>query len=1049
MQCVQKYSWKKMLSVSIFLSCCLGVFSQDYDYINYTTKDGLPTNYVYGVVEDDDGYIWAYTENGLAKFDGYTFQNFNTSDGLPGNDIVNAVKDKEGKIFFWIYNNRPSYLFQDSFHIIHDTPCSIINGLYDGYIDYVCEDYSLISFVDNHVVPVQYGLIDSFLLMKERNSFELKKREALPRNYKQGIPLDQSYNLIISQDSVFYYSFGKKSTIRSFTDGYIAIFYNSQKAYWKNGNQKGEINLSGFSWSMGSQAQQGLFELNNSYKVLVKNAQFEFLLLNFKNKDVKKIDLNQQGIFPESHAEISAFDSTFIISTDKGILEYDFEGNLVEKLILPDLVHNFYLHRGYKDSKGNFWVGSREGGLFFFPKQKRNTSRLTSIFSKDKTFERLISTSDGQLLGITDNCGIYHIKENQLIKVAEPIKRNRFRTAINTPHGIIISSSFRDFLIQNNGNQFKISSVKDKLRFQISSKAKTDKEDRVNGRNLFLNNAFSFSYDEKRQILYSNYTQGWVAEYRFIDGKKIEFKWNRLGCNNLYFHSEQDKLFSGYSEGMAIVKDEKMIPFLAEKNALKNISTIAGTGDDLWIGTESNGLFHYSFATQKLNKISDAANIRRLKFDQQNVYVSSNEGVLIVSKKAPSEVPIIQYTSKNGLPSNEIQDVHPTEDGKFIYVATTEGLYKIDRIADFKTTLSAENLQINKVSVNQKIVSKTDHLNLSHLENNLEIQYHLQSYASNGDIKYFTKLEPIQKDWKETKEREINFFSLAPNEYTFNLKAQDIYGNEVSIEPLKMKIRKAFWQTIGFRLMTAFAFLGGLIFWFLRRERKQKEQLQKEKTINRRMAELELSALRAQMNPHFVFNALGAIQYYIQTNEVEAADDYLTKFARLMRKYLDSSKQKMISLKNEIELLEIYTDLEKLRFEDLFAVKIEVQKDIDVDDIYLPSMLIQPFVENAINHGLDERRDKKGILNIRFYKEHKVLVCEINDNGVGRKNTQATHRKGHHSRGLGIIQEKIQTLRASGLIDISLDIQDLDSTDPKYPGTQVILKIKHLDNDNI
>jgi len=109
-----------MLSISIFLCCFWGCFSQDYDYISYTTKDGLPTNYVYGVIEDNEGSIWAYTENGMSKFDGYTFQNFSTKDGLPGNDIVNAIKDKEGKIFLWAYNNQPSYLYQDSFHIIHD-----------------------------------------------------------------------------------------------------------------------------------------------------------------------------------------------------------------------------------------------------------------------------------------------------------------------------------------------------------------------------------------------------------------------------------------------------------------------------------------------------------------------------------------------------------------------------------------------------------------------------------------------------------------------------------------------------------------------------------------------------------------------------------------------------------------------------------------------------------------------------------------------------------------------------------------------------------------
>jgi LytS/YehU family sensor histidine kinase len=215
------------------------------------------------------------------------------------------------------------------------------------------------------------------------------------------------------------------------------------------------------------------------------------------------------------------------------------------------------------------------------------------------------------------------------------------------------------------------------------------------------------------------------------------------------------------------------------------------------------------------------------------------------------------------------------------------------------------------------------------------------------------------------------------------------------------------------------------------------------------MANLELSALKAQMNPHFVFNALGAIQYFIQTNEVDAADDYLTRFALLMRKYLDSSKEKMISLKEEIELLTIYTDLEQLRFEDLFDVTIRVDEDISTEDRFIPSMLIQPFIENAVNHGLNERRDGKGQLDILFSQKEEMLICEIKDNGIGHKAAKKRKRKTHKSRGMSIIKDKIETLKTIGLADISISIKELNPEDADFPGTHVIIKIKDLEDEKI
>ena len=235
----------------------------------------------------------------------------------------------------------------------------------------------------------------------------------------------------------------------------------------------------------------------------------------------------------------------------------------------------------------------------------------------------------------------------------------------------------------------------------------------------------------------------------------------------------------------------------------------------------------------------------------------------------------------------------------------------------------------------------------------------------------------------------------------------------------------------------------------LRRLQVAKRQLANEQALNRRLAVMELEALKAQMNPHFIFNALGSIQYFIQTQEVDLADDYLTRFASLMRQYLDSSRETLLPLEQEIALLTNYTDLEQMRFEELFRVAIKVPGKLLKSGLQVPTMIIQPFVENAINHGLSERRDGQGYLSIHFSQiDQDTLCCTITDNGIGRKRAGQRTRAGHHSRGMQIVQDKIDTLAAADLVKVSYTITEAEPEQEEYPGTQVTIYFKFLEDGN-
>jgi LytS/YehU family sensor histidine kinase len=221
------------------------------------------------------------------------------------------------------------------------------------------------------------------------------------------------------------------------------------------------------------------------------------------------------------------------------------------------------------------------------------------------------------------------------------------------------------------------------------------------------------------------------------------------------------------------------------------------------------------------------------------------------------------------------------------------------------------------------------------------------------------------------------------------------------------------------------------------------ENEKRENVLQQRTAELEMQALRAQMNPHFIFNCLNAINHFILVNEVNTASDYLTKFSRLIRIVLDNSFRKNISLSEELESLRLYIELEQIRFDHHFSYEILLTDVSDIDDIVIPPMLLQPFVENAIWHGL-MYKDTNGILSVELKKENEILICSITDNGIGRKRSselQSALSVNKKSLGMNITASRLQLLNEGLGNQISLQIIDLLDSVGQSAGTRVIIAI--------
>ncbi|MCB0635351.1 MAG: histidine kinase, partial [Lewinella sp.] len=721
---------------------------------------------------------------------------------------------------------------------------------------------------------------------------------------------------------------------------------------------------------------------------------------------------------------------------------------VVDQLRIPALCERYFLQRTYRDAAGNYWIGSRDGGLFLVPAPWQRVRHIPTPASEELSFERLVAMPGGRLLGITANTGIYEIREDAMLEILPPDRLQYFRSALWEPAGLLVASSQQLSRIRLVDDLWQVSPV----HFQG-----------VEGADPELSRTLgAFFADREEEILWNlldlgqDAITGEVLALRgggdFLLHLQLEGGGARLQSLQvardiavMLVHPDQQQWYYGSPAGLWEGAEPNPRPFLRAYPELRNITSLYGSPDRLWIGVEGAGLFVYTFSEDQLRRVDGVGQVDVIRPAAKNeLLAAGREGVYVVTIDQGRVLE--HYTVHDGLSTSLVNDVYAKGDS-LIYIASPKGVQIIDRRRSYSSGLSAGALSLRGIRVNDTLAPADQLGRLGHRRNSLTFRYHLRSYASNGAITYFTRLEPLEEEWQSSGEREVRYAALAPGRYAFHLRARDAFGHEVSLAPIPIHIYPPFWRTGWFLGAAAMAFVGlvwGVYRWRLRRE---KDRLRTEQALEKRLAGLELDALKAQMNPHFVFNALGAIQYFIQTREVEAADHYLTKFARLMRQYLESSREKMIPLDQEVDLLRQYSELEQMRFEELFAVDISVAPELHRQDHYLPAMLIQPFVENAINHGLCERRDGQGRLAVTFNWDGERIRCTIADNGIGRERAGQLRHRGHRSRGMAIVRDKIETLRTSGLADIDVTVQDLDPAATDFPGTLVSLLIKNLDDE--
>jgi len=315
---------------------------------------------------------------------------------------------------------------------------------------------------------------------------------------------------------------------------------------------------------------------------------------------------------------------------------------------------------------------------------------------------------------------------------------------------------------------------------------------------------------------------------------------------------------------------------------------------------------------------------------------------------------------------------------------------------------------------------------------------------------YKYRLKEISDTWQEHAYNQnfVSYNALGSGEYTFEVKAVDAKGNESEILSYTFSIALPYWQTWWFILVCVLvvALLVALVFLIrIRILTEQNKLLLEKQAVEKQLIESRQTALRSQMNPHFLFNALNSIQEMIMVNEKRMAGKYLGMFADLMRIYLNQSQEKTIKLSEEIEALDLYLDLEKVRFEDTLTINMDVDATLNIDFILIPPMIIQPYIENALKHGLlHKTNDRRLLINFKNDERGENLVCTIEDNGVGREESARINKNrnpNHKSFSTSATQKRLELLNHGKESPILVKFIDLKNDKGIGIGTQVILTI--------
>jgi ligand-binding sensor domain-containing protein len=949
-------------------------------------------------MQDSKGYMWFCTDAGVSRYDGYSFHNYSNRNGLGDNTIFASYEDHKGRIWFRSLSGRLFYFQNDSIYgiqannkILEDIHHGIMSSMYIDAGDTIWCGISLGKH--NFKIAPSYRECDlTFLPIMEGggNFMDIDKKgfiiSALTKAQNNHNEESYSSSLMYLDKNGFIKKKGLPGIVTN------SIFYRIHT---------GELIITADHYKPVSSTQK-------SNEVIYKVSYRRYMVTSQKTilKDDSSAIFTSPGL------------SFVSLYEDKNLNLWAgrFKGGVY---VFPSCNLNIKMPAHYldgitvtcvrEDSEGGYWLTTLENGVYYMTSSGLlyydrasglPDNRVTSLLGKDGN-SIWAGMASGEIVLLSPDTV-------RNVKILKNRKMNGVYRLAAGPH--------KDELIVGSGCSYMLSAedhiarvIMKGVEFAAYKTFSTARNGMVwSGNHVFLVKIDPFS----NKVL-----ESYVSKSRILSVcvDSVDRVW--LGCvnglwsfSNGIFRSEAESnpIFKNRIEDMLISKDG--VWWFATKGG----GVIVKKGQQIIVITESNGL---------------SSNIcRNIYMDQeQNVWVSTNNGISKIAMRKWGEYAIDVYSSDDGLPSNEINQIVRT--GNRIWAASNQGIVAFD-VTKIFINLSPPPIYLTSIEINSITRHLKDTFYLKHSENYLQVDFTGLSYKRNSKLRYQYKLQGLDTGWKYTQSKSIQYTTLPPGTYRFLVYAINNDGMR-SVVPASVSfvIAKPFWKEWWF-VLSLIGFTVSVAVWLGNyRIQLLKKKVLEQAEVNRKIADLKLMALRAQMNPHFIFNSINSIQLFILKNDTDSAHKHLSRFSKLIRHVLENSKHEYITIVEEIRTLELYIELERLRFSSKFDFKIIVKDEISIENVLISPLLIQPYVENAIWHGLMHLKQRQGELIITLEKCNTQLKVSIEDNGIGRHNSMAYKKdRTHKSIGLSINKERVEIMNSLHLNN-ALTVQFIDKND--------------------
>lgn len=1015
---------------------------------------GLSQNSVQAIVQDNDGYLWIGTWDGLNRYDGYNFyilkpDYFNPNSGLSSSSIRALYIDKQG--FLWVgtesglnrYNTKTRKFLQ----FRHNDKNQ--NSISSDYINAITEDR-----YGNIWVGTNDGLNKINIKSKKIKRYYLNPTNAnsLSNNYINSLAFSKDNSLWIATQkglnklniendifSIFYFS---KNDLKSITSDLINCVY-----FDKNNNL----------W-IGTENGLCLYNPFKNNFIQFKNQKNNSASLSFNN--VKSLMMDKKGLLYIGtnggglnilNTENYKFTTYKYSSADKSSLSNDYINCIIE------------------DKSGNIWLGTSWEGL---NKINRQTKKFRHYFHNSNTTNSLNNNLVWSI--VSDKKGNIWIATNEGVNILN--KKTQKFSYITHKDGDLNSLSC------NKVRMIVIDHLRENIVWFATLEGGVDKYNTKTGEfkhyrydPLKIN---GLSTDRIVSMYEDKYGLIWIG---------TEFG----GLNILNPETEKITIHRHNPDDPYSISSDIIYPFYEDRNGIMWIGTYKGLNrydrqskrfyryyhdpanensmsSDMifsiyqdkkgvfWLGTMGGGINKFNPITgqakyyTEVNGLPNDVVYSTIKDKYGNFWLSTNFGI---SKFNPADESFINYDVKDGIQSHEFNfgAAFIDEDGELFFGGMNGfNAFYPDEIEVNKYVPQIVITSFSLFNVEVPItIRNLDTLNLKYNENFFTFEFSSLDFSNPSKNKYAYILENYDKSWTYTisNKRYADYTGVKPGKYVFKVKGSNndgIWNNEGIT--IFIEIKPPWYDTLIFKffvfiLLAAFIWL--IFYLRIRRIRRKHDVERKVLEIQKEVFELEQKSLRLQMNPHFLFNSLNSIQSFVIKNDTDKAIYYLSRFSQLMRTILYNSQQTFVLIKDELKVIKNYLDLEKLRYDDAFEYIIHLDAEIEEDFYAIPPMIIQPYIENAIIHGLLNKKEK-GHLKIELKLLGNYIFCVIQDDGIGREASANIKMQSgiiHKSTGMLITQERLNILNSKNKDKISVKIIDLYDEFGEAKGTRIELMI--------